>query len=360
MRFLRLAVLIILSVSFFTFIYAEEETDLRLEEYLKSYSDAYFSAQYQKAIGIADSALNAIEKKFGPNHPNVAAMLANLAALNKIQSRFSEAEKLYKRSLEIYESTLGLDNPFAAKIWVALGENYQARHKYIEAESCYKNSKIIWEKNFGPENPNTNAALTDLGDLYRLQHKYAEAEAMLKRSLEITATAYGQGHPVLIRPLSILGLLYNDQGKTAEAEHFFKFARGIFKGNFTREEPTIESAVNRLKAEINRIRSQRDEPIYKRIVDLNDLYIGPWHQDAPKIIDNLPALYLKEERYTEAENIYQDSLELMLSNLGPDHLNIVKTLNNMEKFYRKIGEPEKAKEAKVDAQTVRAKAGVNK
>jgi tetratricopeptide (TPR) repeat protein len=66
-------------------------------------------------------------------------------------------------------------------------------------------------------------------------------------------------------------------------------------------------------------------------------------------------LYLKQQRYVEAQNIYEDSLEIMLSNLGPDHLNVAKVLTNMSKFYRKMGEIDKANDAKEKAELIRSK-----
>ncbi len=63
-----------------------------------------------------------METAVGPNHPNVAGDLNNLAALYKNQGCYGDAEPLFKRSLGIMEKTLGPEHPN-----VALGlENYAA------------------------------------------------------------------------------------------------------------------------------------------------------------------------------------------------------------------------------------------
>jgi len=41
------------------------------------------------------------EASFGPNHPNVATSLNNLAELLRVTNRFTEAEPLYRRALKI-------------------------------------------------------------------------------------------------------------------------------------------------------------------------------------------------------------------------------------------------------------------
>ena len=47
------------------------------------------------------------EKALGPQHPEVAKALANLAALYQTEDKFAAAEPLYKQSLAILEAALG-------------------------------------------------------------------------------------------------------------------------------------------------------------------------------------------------------------------------------------------------------------
>ena len=61
----------------------------------------------------------------GPEHPDVAQSLNNLAVLYHTQSKYAEAEPLYERSLAIKEKALGL---------------YQAQGKYAEAEPHYQHA----------------------------------------------------------------------------------------------------------------------------------------------------------------------------------------------------------------------------
>ena len=55
-----------------------------------------------------------MERALGPDHPNVATSLNNLAVLYKTQGRYADAEPLYKRSLAIREKALGPDHPDVA------------------------------------------------------------------------------------------------------------------------------------------------------------------------------------------------------------------------------------------------------
>jgi len=51
------------------------------------------------------------EKAYGPEHPDVAIGLNNLAQLLQATSRLGEAEPLMRRALAINEKSLGTDDP---------------------------------------------------------------------------------------------------------------------------------------------------------------------------------------------------------------------------------------------------------
>jgi tetratricopeptide (TPR) repeat protein len=59
--------------------------------------------RYSEAIPLAQRALAIREKSLGPDHPDVATSLNNLALLYNNQGRYADAEPLYKRSLAIWE-----------------------------------------------------------------------------------------------------------------------------------------------------------------------------------------------------------------------------------------------------------------
>ena len=68
------------------------------------------------------SAAPAREKALGPEHPDVALSLNNLAGLYDNQGKYAEAEPLYQRSLAIREKALGPGHPSVAESL----ENYAA------------------------------------------------------------------------------------------------------------------------------------------------------------------------------------------------------------------------------------------
>jgi len=55
--------------------------------------------------------LELLQRLLGEEHPHVAASYNNLAEVYKSQGRYSEAEPLYIKALEIAELSLGVGHP---------------------------------------------------------------------------------------------------------------------------------------------------------------------------------------------------------------------------------------------------------
>ncbi len=151
--------------------------------------------KYTEAEPLYKRSLEIKEKALGPDHPSVATTLNNLASLYKRQGKYEEAEPLYKRSLEITEKALGPNHPSVATTLNNLAEIYWKQGKYEKTESLLLRCLDIWEKALGKEHPNIATFLHNLAELYRLQSMYEEAEPLYKRALEILRRTFPNGHP---------------------------------------------------------------------------------------------------------------------------------------------------------------------
>ncbi len=93
-----------------------------------------------------------MEKALGPEHPNVATSLNNLAFMYHDQGKYAEAEALYKRALAIDEKALGPEHPDVAQSL----ENYAAllrkTGRSTEATKMEARAKAIRAKH-AKENP---------------------------------------------------------------------------------------------------------------------------------------------------------------------------------------------------------------
>ena len=123
------------------------------------------------------------EKALGPDHPDVAQSLNNLAESYRGQVRHAEARPLYERSLAIREKVLGPDHPDVAQSLNNLALLYQAQGRYAEAEPLYKRSLAINEEALGPDHPDVALLLNNLAGLYQSQGRDFDALPLVKRTI---------------------------------------------------------------------------------------------------------------------------------------------------------------------------------
>ena len=137
--------------------------------------------------------------------------------LYQAQGRYADAEPLFKRALAISEKALGPDHPDVAVSLNNLADLYDDQGRYADAEPLYKRSLAIWEKALGPDHPNVATSLNNLAALYHDQGRYADAEPLYKRSLAIGEKALGPDHPDVALSLNNLAALFTAQGRYADA-----------------------------------------------------------------------------------------------------------------------------------------------
>jgi tetratricopeptide (TPR) repeat protein len=124
------------------------------------------------------------EKSYGPEHPNVAGRLSNLAAVLQSENRLSEAEPLLRRALTIDGKTYGAEHPKIAIRLNNLAKLLQAENRLAEAEPLLHRSVVILldsSRRTGHEHPNLQAALANYSRLLKMMGKpQSEIDATIK------------------------------------------------------------------------------------------------------------------------------------------------------------------------------------
>jgi len=218
----------------------------RWEELNEQVITLYGQGKYTEAVPIAQTALRVAEATFGPQHPDVATALNNLAGLYRAQGKYAEAEPLCRHALALREKVLGPEHRDVATSLNNLAEVYRDQGKYAEAEPLYRRALAIWEKTLGPEHPDVAASLNNLAGLYHDQGKYAEAEPLYRRALAIREKVLGPEHPAVAPSLNNLAGLYRAQGKYAEAEPLYRRALAIWEKSLGPNHAATGSALENL------------------------------------------------------------------------------------------------------------------
>ncbi len=286
--------------------------------------------KYGEALPIAERAVSLFEKALGPDHPDVATSLNNLAQLYSSQGRYAEAEPLYRRSHGIREKALGPDQPEVATSLNDLASLYKSQGRYAEAEPLYKRSLALRQKALGPDHPDVGTSLNNLAVLYESQGRYAEAEPLYKRSLALREKALGTEHPHVGTSLNNLALFYRTQMRYAEAEPLYKRAMTIADTVFGPQSPNFGTSLNNLaELHLNQGRYAEVEPLLLRSLTIRETSLGRQHPDVAQTLNNLGTLYHYQGRYAEASLLYERTLATWEAVLGPEHPRVGVVLGNL-------------------------------
>ncbi len=107
----------------------------------------FLLADYRASEPLYQRSLKITEKVLGPNHPDVATVLNDLALLYDKQGKYEAAEPLYQRSLTIAEKALGPNHPNVATVLKNLSDVYKKMGRDDEARNYSERSKQIEQKN---------------------------------------------------------------------------------------------------------------------------------------------------------------------------------------------------------------------
>src|SRR5271166_4883922 len=118
------------------------------------------------------------------------------------QGKYQEAIPLAEKAVELAKRVYGPEQPNTAKSLNNLAELYWRMGEYAKAEPLYQEALRICQKVFGSEHPNTAAILNNLAVLYKDMGEYAKAEPLYQQALRIRQKVLGSEHPVRSQPIS--------------------------------------------------------------------------------------------------------------------------------------------------------------
>ena len=132
---------------------------------------------YARALPLNERALAIWEKALGPQHPNTAASLSNLANVYLSMGDYAKALPLNERALAICEKALGPEHPDTASSLKNLAKVYVSMGEYAKALTHRERALAIQEKTLGENNIATSLTCNSLAMLhYRMGNISAARE----------------------------------------------------------------------------------------------------------------------------------------------------------------------------------------
>jgi tetratricopeptide (TPR) repeat protein len=298
---------------------------------------------YAKAESLFQQALHIWKKIGGPEHPYTAISLNNLALLYCHMGAYAKAEPFYQQALQIRKKVLGPEHPATATSLNNLALLYWEMGEYAKAELLYQQALQIKKKVLGLEHPDTATSLNNLAGLYDVMGDYAKAEPLLQEGLRIRQKVLGEEHPYTAESLNNLAGLYDDMGDYAKAEPFYQQALQIRKKVLGLEHPDTATSLNNLALLYWEMGEYaKAELLYQQALQIKKKVLGLEHPDTATGLNNLGGLYDVMRDYAKAEPLLQEALRIRQKVLGEEHPDTAESLNNLADVYRRTGDYAKA------------------
>ena len=293
---------------------------------------------YAAAEPLYRQALDLSRRVLGPEHPDTATALNNLASLYKSQNRYADAWPLYQQALAVNEKALGPDHLSTGVSLNNLGSLLDDLGRYAEAEPLYARGLAIREAVLGPAHTDTAQSLSNLGMVYSSQGRYAEAAPLLERARTVRETALGPEHPDTALSLTNLASVYDCQGHFAEAEPLYARARAIYEKALGPDHPTTAQSLNNLGVLLKNLgRPAEAEPLLARALAIREKVLGPDNLNTAISLNNLAGLYQAQKRHAEAEPLYRRAVVVTEAVQGPAHPDTATALSNLAMVHSNLG-----------------------
>jgi CHAT domain-containing protein/Tfp pilus assembly protein PilF len=299
----------------------------------------YRASKYDQARRLGEHAWEIRERVLGPEHPDVASSLYDLANLYWIKGDYAKAEPFYQRALTISEKALRRAHPDVSNSLNDLANIHFIKGEYAKTEQFYQHILTIGEKALGLEHPEVARYLNNLATLYRVRGSYAKAEPLYQRALTIGERALGPDHPDVAHSLTNLGILYREGGNYVRAEQFLQRALTIRQKVLKPEHPRIAVLLTDLaNLYTDSGEYAKAEPLYQRALPIMEKSLGTEHPNVAGSLFGLALFYYRKSDYARAEPLYRRTLALWEKVFGPEHPKVAASLNDLAMLYAAKGD----------------------
>ncbi len=283
--------------------------------------------RYREAESVFRDQLQAARESSQPN-TLVHAGYMSLALLYQEEGRFSEAEIHYRAALaETEKAELFPGQGFwcSAAMWLA--RFYIERQRYSEAEPLFQRALEIHEEDRSPSSYLPHH-LQEFAKFYELRGQYEAAERLYRRALDVCERLHGVNSLPAIRAVEALAGFCQARGRYPEAEDFCRRSLG-----------SIEEQVKSRSAHWTRgWRLWRNRKELEVKVATNQIPIST-------ALDRLATVYEDRQKYVEAEPLRRRSLEIKERAWGGRHPSLlVESLEAHANTLHQIGRDHEAAE----------------
>ncbi len=271
---------------------------------------------YAKAESCLRQAVKLREETLGPDDPRLAVSLSNLADIEETNRQYDEAERNYRRALNILQKA-DPDGFQTSCVRNNLAELYHTLEEFGKAEALY--TEILPHLEKRGDSPELAAILGNLASVYVDEGALDKAEPLYLRSLEIRKRVLGADHPDTALGAYNAGTLYFRKGDYRKAEEYYRRALEIRESKLPKDHPDIGINLDSLAQALEYQGAYAQaEPLYLRALAIDEK-AEPDSPETATVLSNLGTLHQTLGEYAKAEPMLLQALKIRKKVLPPNH-----------------------------------------
>jgi tetratricopeptide (TPR) repeat protein len=298
--------------------------------------------EYDKAISVLQQA---VQMQSAPvaQTADLSASMSELANCYFYAGNYAASDSLNQQILAMDRKLYGERHPHIANDLINLGAiQYEWSH-YIEAERYYRKAVDIIETFYGKDHPETASAYTMLARALVPQKRFKEAESMLHEALGIDERVYGKVHPRVASTLNELGKIAQQQGQLKEAAEDFQRMTDIYRGVYSGKHYLIGVALSNLGGiYMEQKQYERAEQLFREALQSFADTLPANSQNAGITRSKLGRSLLRQHRFAEAEKESRNSYGILSKQENPSRARLHDVSTDLAEEYEALDQPENA------------------
>jgi tetratricopeptide (TPR) repeat protein len=269
-------------------------------------------------------------KVLGEQHPDTGTSCNNVGFCLELQGKFADALPLYQKASEVWRQTLGDRHRYTAGSLGNIAACLNMLGRTNEALALHQKALAINRKELGEDHPDTARCYNNLGLCLWCIGKFVDALPLFRKALRIDQRARGEDHYDTARGYNNVACCLDGQGKHAEALPLFRKALAIKRKTLGEEHPSMALGYQRVaNSLVSQGKYAEALPLFQKALQIFRKVRGEDHAETVSACNGL-AFCLKEQgKIVEALPLFRHTLRINLRMHGEESAMTAKAYNNM-------------------------------
>jgi tetratricopeptide (TPR) repeat protein len=286
--------------------------------------------KYTAAQGLHEKALEIHCRLLTDDHPDTATLYDSLASNLNAQAKYASAQPLSEKALKIRRRLLTDGHPSTATSYNNLAHDLEAQGKYTQAQPLYEKALEIHRRLLTDDHPRTALNYNNVAHNLKAQGKYAAAQPLYEKALGIRRRLLTDVHRETAASYNNLAGNLNAQGKYGAAQPLYEKALEIFRRLLGDEHPDTAASSNNLAYNLqNQGKYAAAQLIFEKTLAIRRRVLTEDHPHTAASYGSLATNLNLQGKYAMAQPLYEKALEIHRRLLTDDHPHTVRSYNNL-------------------------------